>query len=77
MPHRFADGFRPDNGARGKIPVTWNEWEQVGIHTDLRAYKLMEYLYELFYSPKKYSAGIPLIQELRASMNSVLQIEIT
>ena len=43
---RFSEeGFDPNNGARGQIPVIPLEWKLVGLDTDLKAYNLLKYLY--------------------------------
>ena len=40
--------FDPNNGAKGIIPVTPNEWQKVGIDSDVKAFNLINYLYKSF-----------------------------
>ena len=44
MGFEFGGEFDPDNGAKGKIPVTRREWVRVGLDSDIRAYNLLSYL---------------------------------
>ncbi len=34
-----------NNGADGKLPLLLSEWRVVGIDSDLKAYKLLDFLY--------------------------------
>ena len=44
MGFEFGGDFDPNNGAKGKIPVTRREWVRVGLDSDIRAYNLLSYL---------------------------------
>jgi hypothetical protein len=47
MGFRFDGKFDPKNGAKGKIPVSPDEWSRVGINSDARAMSLLKFLYRM------------------------------
>ena len=50
MGFHFDSKFDPKNGAKGKIPVSPDEWSRVGINKDARAMTLLRFLYRMQFS---------------------------